>query len=754
MKVKVLWQTLKVLLETMKAQYQNSERFNPVSVDSVTDYYFLASREKNEKNPMSTIGWDLQQTFPEQNIAEKSVYNYVYLPASKQRDQFFKLEKRYPAVFFKYIGCSDFSSFLDWCEQEDKLDSAILQEQRALLYQYKDQKNQYYFCYFPINRQIVQAVAIFKNWQTLQLTYLDFQQEEVALKGKVETKKKQLYVALSRDYQVGLKQDRSVTFLSLANSDYTSKQPTLLQGTYAGISIAGHPIAGKIVFEKITETVAKTASPKFINNRYTELLQQNLTVNQPNLFTPVQQGLSGDNRQKQLKKLAGIYKGYISILKNQKDQQPTIVEAISIIRPDGSVDCKGYSNIYYSGHITLFSGGGYAKLTTFTEDRAHQFTYLLELKYTNDNIVHMEGVYVGSFKSKLVNGREYFEKLCEYAVDKEYLMNEKLAEYQWANLLASRPLFARKLQRFFVKKDYLGLLQQLSRPAGNVLKKESITGVFNLFFFSSAKNIRKYVVEIDGTNHKVRLKTNNNPSSEGTFFIADSYLFLKLQPLQIIQEYATQIITFIGNKNEDSTIDSMMGIISGLSDDDQTQRPVSLRCLFVRTTVHFENANTEQIELGSLAFKKLNENDELPDLGYFFSGNHHNFIETFPDRKLQNLKTLKDANIGGTNTHSQAMSMFKAACFTALQIEDCIELARDNAEHELNQLTEEFLSQIKQAKMHGFGYLSAHRAFLEQAKQKSLYRFAQAFSCQHGLLQLDDCKIYRALPILTPTSTL
>lgn len=753
MKVKILWQVLKVLLEAMKHEYKTSELFNPVPSDSLTDYYFLTNRKKEEKNPISTIGWALQQTFPEQNIAEKSVYNYVHIPASKQRDQFFMLEKRYPAIFFNYIGFNSFPAFLNWCEKENKLNTVILDEQRSLLHQYKEQKFQYYFCYFPVKKQIVQAIATFKNWQTLQLNYIDFQQKAVQLKGKVETKKKQLYIALSRDYQVGLKQDQSVTFLSLSNIDYTSEQPTLLQGTYAGVNNIGQPIAGKIIFEKITEAIAKTASPRFVTNKYQQLLQQNLIIQKTDTFSPRLNPLNPDNRQKQLNKLSGIYKGYICISKEKKDNYPTIVEAISIFRPDGSVECKGYSNIYYNGHIDLFSGGGYAKLATFTEDGAHQFTYLLELKYTDDKVAHMEGVYVGSFKSKLVSGREYFEKLYEYSEENELLINNKLTEYYWADFVNTRPSFCQKLQKYFVKNDQFTLLRQLSSPLASRLQQKRITGVFELYFFSSAKTIRKYILKIDGAANKVWLKTNNNPSNEGTLFIADNYLFLRLQALRESKEYLTQLITFIGNENDKPKLKRLEGIIAGLSDDEHTQRPVSLRCVLIRTKVKFEWASPEQISLGSPAFEQLNKGKLLPDLGYYLSGTNHNFIETHPTTNFQNLRILKNKDIFNKPTHSHAIAMFKAACFTATQINEFIDEDSTIEENQLNQLIEEFLSLVQDAVMHGFGYLPEHIEFLNREKQKSLHKFARAFTVENSTLQIDLCKIYRALPVFSPSMT-
>lgn len=741
MKVKVLWQVLQVLLEEMKKKYETTNKNISKIGNSLTDYYFL-TEEKRQAENRPTIGWALQQRFPKKKLAEKSVYNYVYIPASKQRDQFFSLKKQYPTIFFQFIGFNNILSFLDWCVDKNKLTTELILQQRELLKAHADQQKQYFFCYFPIKKKVARGIASFTNWNVVQLNYLDSQEKEVQLKGKMERKRKQLSISLSRDYQLDLKQDSEITFLNLFWANDALAEQQFFQGTFVGVDRKGRPIASKIIFEKISAILAKSSELTFVNNKYAELTKNSLLIKNPALSPLAEIDKISDTRQKQLEKLSGIYLGYICVLKNE---QPTLFEAISIIRPDGSVDCKGYSNIYYKGHVKILSGGGYAKLFTITDDGVHQFTYLLELKYKNDQVSHMEGAYVGSFKNKLVSGREYFERKGAYSSDREKEIDIQLQEISFTDLLRKNEPFAVKLRNYYLEREQTSLLHQLAKPIECHFPQERINGTYLLYFFSSARNIRKYILKINVAKNKVFLKTNNRQHI-GTFIISGTFLFLRLQPIRHSKEYLTQVTAFIGDAQTTPRLATIEGVVSGLSDDEHIQRPVSVRCVLIKTEQRYEWQHSEQINLGSPAFAQLNHTSKFPDLGYYLAGSHRNFIETHPIANFKDFRNSKDKELFNKPYFSHGKTLFKAACFTATQVEQYLK-QKDIKEEALNQLIEELILQLTDAFNHGFGYTQADKKFFEQQKKTTLKRYANAFVNVHEYLRIDKSVIHRYLPI-------
>jgi hypothetical protein len=737
MKVKILWQVLLVLLEEMKHQYQQSAVYHPINTDSVIDYYFLKDRKAEKEYSNSTIGWALQQAFPEMNIAEKSIYNYLYIPATKQRDQFFFLEKRYPDVFFRYIGLQGIGEFLNWCEKENKLTPAILTEQRNLINQLKEQKHRHFFCYFPIGEQIARGLAIFKNWKTLQLKYLDKNQQIVHLSGKIEIRRKQFCIVLYKDQKIDLKQDRSVFFLSFARASADGQQPFKSAGTYAGVDEKGQATAGEIIMESISEDTYLATAPNFANDKYPHLLKQNLLITHPSQKTFLNP-TPLNHQQKQLEKLAGIYKGYICVL---KENQPTIIEAISIFRPNGTAYCKGYSNIYYSGHIELISGGAYAKLSTATADGAHQFTYLLELNYKQSDISHIKGSYVGSYKNKLVSGKEYFKRISKYTKEEESIINDDLNECSFDEFKDKD--FAIRLKDFFQNTNRLRLFDKLRQPAISETNKKRIAGNFIMFFHSSSKNIRQYALKMEPKQNKVWIKTKNR-IIEGSYYFVNHFLFIRAESIKNTSEYLIQFIIYIGEDHSKNILNSMEGIAAGLSDDDQIQRPVSLRFRLIRSHTNFEALPSKQIELGSPAFDALNK--EYENLAYYFAGPYDNFLETQAQINFHQNSNLKKTTPFNSSKANYATAMFKAACFTAIELNQYLTDYQDQNLNTVNQLAAEFTKQITEALNHGFGHRENNIQLLNDQKQQSLSRFSQAFNIKNGWIHFDLIQFYRALP--------
>ncbi|MEM6321249.1 MAG: hypothetical protein AAF960_26565 [Bacteroidota bacterium] len=747
MKVKIRWQVLKVLLDLMKEKYEQSNLFQPSPTNSVTDYFFLADRKQAPHSNHSTIGWALQQTFLDANIAEKSVYNYLHIPVTKQRDQFFLLDKKYPKLFFQYVGFKNFRAFLDWCAENGKLPKAIIEEQTSYLEEHQEQQNQYFYCYFPIQNKVTKAIGTFTNWKTLHLRYLDQYNEEIHLKGKVESKKKQFCITLYKDHTIDLKQDRSITFISLATRN-SGPVPFRTIGTYAGVNNLGYPIAGEIIFEKISESVAKTSSPHIGVCAYPSLVNKNIVIERPDNSQP-QPSIFPNYRRQQLKKLSGIYIGYIYVL---KDNQPTFVEAMTIFRPDGTADCKGYSNIFYSGQLQLFSGGAYAKLVTTTDDDAHHFTYLFELKYQNDQVVNLEGFYVGSYKNKLVSGKEYLHRIANYSVENELKMEQDLREYTYTELFNEQPELASKLKSFLINPKKLKLLSRLNQPVIDERQQKRLAGTYWMYFYSSTRDIRQYVLKIDKTSNRAYLKTNNNQQFQGIFYLKDHFLFVRLESLLDSSEYLIQLLAYVGAPNQQKSVHSVEGIVTGLSNDDRTQRPVSLKTVLIKSKQLFESIACEQIPLASKRFALLNQNKNFPDLGYYLAGSRNNLLETRKGINLKEWKTQKTTDILARPFPNHARAMFKAACFTASEIRPYLTQPEKSEETVLNELAKEFLSQIQEACHHGFGYLEEDRIYFEKQIKTTLSPFASIFRFQDDWLQLDLYQFFRILPAFTTQS--
>ena len=688
----ITWSVLEALLKVMCHKFDES--INSSKNSNCTNYYFLPGKERAKKPDEPTLGKAVIDANPEisKSIAEKAVYNYLYIPATKRRNKEFNNKSIYPQIFLKYIDCNELSDFLDLCEQKKLLKDYLIEEQRELLSLNAEKKEifQYKFFYFDGRRiklgkleveNMKKATLLFQYNDSVKLT---------AYLGTVYFQNNIAYFSLNRQ---GENSHLSMSFY--IGTEGFNRYTKLMQGTFSAADKDSTPIAGHAIIEYIepdkefdikdTATHLNSTSPEILlhlSNRFIGT-SNNLPRDYFNLINANVQRVC---------RLRGTYVSYTIDNENQ-----CLARSIYKVNNDFTVLCKSKPTGFFSGAIKIYASGKIGVLTLKSNNSDAFFHVTLQLDSKKDNSVY-EGVYSGiSLHNFPESGREIFIKQEGTEFDQTEPSVIKLNKPAFKDLIKKHPFIESFFTNSFGRRyiEDISTIQKINSISKSREWLDKFKGVYLMYFRSSVDTIRKYVLHIknDGS---IKLKGNINYS--GHYHVKANNLIINIQPGKY-QEYFQQIIFYLGNRNEVDKLNDASGIFSGLSD---SGAPISTRCILTRTqSLSYEKESNEDYNVSDL--EGLSKKLPVPLSSYLIGKT---------DNVLISEKKSNDSNF---QSNDYGELYFNSSCYLASQKET----NEDNN-------TKVIIKQIVQAIEHGFnnasllkkelsegGYLHQYREFIK-----------------------------------------
>lgn len=588
MKFTLTWKVAQILLLELQKKFESSLQ---VKLDNQsTSYYFLTKRERETRPTAPTIGYELMNFLEVPNEgSEKAVYNYVYIPATKRRDQTFSRKSLYPGLFLNYLGFKDLKEFLKYCEDESLLSPEDITHQLNLLEDKSTGTGSLNFKFFYFDGKHLKLGLL--NVTTYSNVHLSFYSNEknntLNYYGKLEGQHSNITnILLTRQ------DSNDKVFICLNTGQYgLTRASKLVTGTFAGTSKNSRPIGGQVFMELLTPEESthfdiknSRAAISSADPRIALHLSQKYIATSDKI--PKDYGALISVFNKKIKAFQGTYISYTI-----HNTEHCIIKSIFKINTDYTVKATHNGDDY---HGTLrFHPSGKALVMDVKTENGHYF-YQTVFQLNDSRNDRLLGIYAGVSKNNLpISGKQILIR-SENETEKLRSKVIKLEEDTYRKLKKEFPIiedyFSGRLPNcnFTDSSRMLKKIKSIARSGNNL---RYLSGTYKVFFRSTENTIRKYALEIK-ENGSINFR--GLQFYRGSFHVKDNNLIINIYE-NGGQAYLQQMIFhFLPNSNKGEKLKNTIGIYSGLS---VSRAPLCVRCILQRTNKTFEKVDVEQFSL-------------------------------------------------------------------------------------------------------------------------------------------------------------
>lgn len=586
MKITITWKVAQVLLTELQKKFESSL---PTQLDRhSTSYYFLTKKERKSSPDHPTIGYAIMNILenPEKG-SEKAVYNYIYIPAKKRRDQTFSRKSLYPNLFLKYLGFDNLQAFLKYCKKNELLEMIDIEEQLNHLGKGKNAKSALCFKFYYFDGHLKLGLLTIQDQSKVQLSFYRSDKQTINYLGQIEGQHNNITnIFLTRQHS------NDKIFVCLNTGQYgLTESSKFIFGTFAGTSKDGRPIGGKVFIEKINGSDGRMFD---IRDTRAEVNNANpriaLNLSQKFISTPHQipRDYSSLTRttNRNLERFHGTYTSYTI-----HNSEYCISKSIIKINTDFTIEASLDGDDYH-GTLTFNASGKVLVMNISSQSADHFFQTVFQLNDSDKD--QLIGVYAGISKHNLpISGKQVLLKLnTPKKITEGGVL--KLDSEEYKALRRKFPI----IENYFANRlsngkftDSVQTLRKINSIAGSSNNLDYLSGTYNVFLRSTENTIRKYILEIrkDGG-----INFHGLEFYRGSFHVKDHNLIINIHP-DGDQEYLQQIIChFTPSTNRLDKLENTVGIFSGLSD---SRAPVCVRCILERTDQRFKDIEVEHFSL-------------------------------------------------------------------------------------------------------------------------------------------------------------
>ncbi len=590
MKITLTWKVAQVLLIELQKKFESSLS-NQLDRTS-TSYYFLTKKEREVFPDRPSIGYEIMNILKDPaEGSEKAVYNYIYIPATKRRNQTFSRKSLYPTLFLKYIGFEDLEAFLKYCNKNELLEKIEIEQQLEFLGGNKDKRQMLNFKFYYFDgKHLKLGLLTVQDQSKVQLSFYSRDKQSIFnYLGQIEGQHNNITnIFLTRQ------NSNDKVFICLNTGQYgLTKSSKLIMGTFAGASKNANPIGGQVFLE----TIDPANVQKFdIRNTQAEINSADpriaLHLSKKYISTSTKIPKDYNSLIRIFNNKLGTFHGhYISYTIHNSEY--CITKSIFKIYTDFTVEAS-HDGDDYNGTLSFNASGKALVMNIRSRSEDHFFQTVFRLSDSNND--QLLGVYSGISKNNLpVSGKQVLLKSkLEDEVSEGGIL--KLDSKEYKILRRRYPV----IENYFANRipnnnftDSVQTLRKINSIAGSGNNLDYLSGTYNLYFRSTGNTVRKYILEIRNDGG---INFHGLEFYRGSFHIKDHNLIINIHP-DGDQEYLQQIIChFIPSTNKMEKLKNTVGIFSGLSD---SRAPVCVRCILERTEQKFEEIEVEHFSLNS-----------------------------------------------------------------------------------------------------------------------------------------------------------
>ncbi|MDE0471416.1 MAG: hypothetical protein OXH57_05700 [Ekhidna sp.] len=535
------------------------------------------------------------------HINGKYLYNKV---REWNSNKIIKLTREYVYVYFNCIGFKGITEFLDYYE----FDSSVRNEQLKLIgiNPFTDIDNEYYVgYYYGEDREVIKTkLSIYNQYKNVDWTLIYWEDEDTpslyTYKGVVIEAKDTITFYFSKDFAT-TERDALISVF-FGNRNIVNK-PFLL-GTYSGFDRSDHPVAGKIIFEKVLteEEQEEQAHSKEIDIIIrNEITNQRLVVNSTlpqNKFELSEESLTAN-------KIENYAHSYIGCILNSNNHLATNVY-LKIEKDSNKASLKIFDSKTHFGFFKILHAREI--LYGLFDDPGNRSRLILII----DSSFYNEKYLLGTYSGVGPNNRPIVGRICFEKKEVDIHLEERGKN---TYLDGQSPPDQQFLYHFFLGSGNnfgptIANLKEIEKKLTNNSNNE--TGLKLL----AGKYLLYYVDEQEGFLYQEVMEIQENGDTILTtfygFMLGSAKIFGDGQLAVRINKHGdnifyAQLMVFVGRYSHEEA-KALNGIFSTLSND---YSPIAYKVVVIPTN---SEILPQRIKIGSSQYKEFVKSDNFQSL--------------------------------------------------------------------------------------------------------------------------------------------